>query len=525
MLKAEELLLKKIEKYRDLILLLEAGSLIHDVGKLSSFFIISKTKGFITRDFHGQIIFIDLGYPDYKKRKISRKLERFLFTPIYELLKIPQIVNGIDLSINLSHLICAHHGCSRCLNFVYDCKFRDKIDTHPIVKLLKTVDHLDASNPQDSGKQGIYKVFRDNFFFEETLVFVKALNSERKSFYKELGKLVGLSANEFNRKLKAIIKKHFIKTLSETRRYGNDITLLDHSESVAAYYKAYLFNKLIRNVRFPDSFFECNFRIMRIEKKTKTEIEKKVSYELALANKIFESDRWQYFLIPPIKSRSFFEFLEKYLESRIEVSKLNDFSYIFNDTLKGNRLAPYYEKLRRFIIKTPKDISSSYVEKDIVDKVKEVIYFSILRKKESYSRKLKSYTKHLENVKNGIEHSEKNLKKYYKKEKEIVLLNKKLNAGIPVEKIKQTLGWHSSKDGERSVYDFFNLILSPIRPPSPIDMANYFLKEYNKLRSFKGVYRELIEKRPVVLGRVIAYLRAAEKLFEDEKFSGKISKT
>ncbi len=77
----------------------------------------------------------------------------------------------------------------------------------------------------------------------------------------------------------------------------------------------------------------------------------------------------------------------------------------------------------------------------------------------------------------------------------------------------------------KEVYDFFNLILSPIRPPSPIDMANYFLKKYNRLRSFKGVYGELVEKRPVVLGRLIAYLRTTEKLFEDEKFSGKISKT
>lgn len=523
MLKEEELLLKRISKYRDLILFLEAGALLHDVGKLSSFFIISKAKGLLTKDFHGQIVFIDLEYPDYKKRKIGHELEKFLLTPLYELLDSEKSIKGIDLSITLSHFICAHHGCSRCLNFVYDCKFKDTIENHPLIKLLKTVDHLDASNPQDSGKQGIYSVYRDNFFLKETPISVKDLNKERENFYKEVEKLINLAPRDFTKKLKALSKKHFIKTLSETRRHGNDITLLDHSESVSSFYKAYLFNYFIRNERFPDSFFKCNFRIMRVKKNSNSDVENKISYELALANKIFESDRWIYFLIPPIRSESFFRFLETYLQSRIEVSKLNDFSYLFSDTLKGKKLSPYYERLKKYIIKTPRDISESYTEKEVIDKVKEIIYFAILRKKESYARKLKSYSKHLENVKNGIEHSEKNLKKYYKKKKEIEILEKRLNAGIPIAKIKQAFGWHSSKDGEKSVYDFFNLTLSPIRPPSPVDMANYFLKEYNKIGSFKGVYRKLIEKRPTVLGRVLAYLRTIENEFGIGEVSDKIS--
>jgi hypothetical protein len=50
----------RAEKYRDLILLLEIGAFIHDLGKLSSFFIISKAKSAVARDFHGQILFIDI---------------------------------------------------------------------------------------------------------------------------------------------------------------------------------------------------------------------------------------------------------------------------------------------------------------------------------------------------------------------------------------------------------------------------------------------------------------------------------
>jgi hypothetical protein len=169
----------RIKKYRDLILFLEIGAFIHDIGKLSSFFIISKAKSAVTRDFHGQILFIDIiagnklltgkVIPKCQapgNKKLSPLME-FLFTPIYKLLDLPQMVSGIDLSISLSHFVCAHHGCSRCLyglardkldgafpTNAEDCPFKDRIDNHPLIALLKTVDHLDASNPADSGKQG-----------------------------------------------------------------------------------------------------------------------------------------------------------------------------------------------------------------------------------------------------------------------------------------------------------------------------------------------------------------------------------
>lgn len=119
-------------------------------------------------------------------------------------------------------------------------------------------------------------------------------------------------------------------------------------------------------------------------------------------------------------------------------------------------------------------------------------------------------------MKNGIHKSSENLNKYERKMQEARILEAKLKAKPSLEEIKKTFGWRTSKDAEKKVYDFFNLILSPIRPPSPVEMSFYFLKAYNRFRSFRKVYKELVEKRPVVLGRVLAYFRALKKFLNQD---------
>lgn len=514
MSKDERSFSRKISKYRELILLLEAGALLHDIGKLSSFFIMSKAKGFNTKDFHGQIVFIDLGYPNSNTRIIGKKLEKLLLTPVCDLAGTDRFVKGIDLSISLSHFICAHHGCSRCLNPEGACKFKDKIDSHPLIALLKTVDHLDASNPQDSRKQGVFNVFRNNFFLPESRVDVRNLNKMRQHFYEELESQADLGITELNKSLKKLAREYFVESLSETRRFGNDIALLDHSESVAAYFKAYLFNYLIREVPFPRSFFDCRFRILKTLRTAG--IEEKMSYELAISNSIFSDDKYTYFLFPPIRSRRFYDLLEQEVQQRVYISRPNDFAFAFSGTLNGKRLMLYYKKLSEFAIKKPGDILPSFTESDAVNKVKEIVYFALMRRKEKYARTLKSYMKHLENVKNGIHKSSENLNKYERKMQEARILEAKLKAKPSLEEIRKAFGWRTSKDAEKKVYDFFNLILSPIRPPSPVEMSSYFLKAYNRFRSFRKVYKELVEKRPVVLGRVLAYFRALKKFLNQD---------
>jgi len=82
---------------------------LHDIGKLSMYFIASKAKNNSTKDLHGQILFMD----DYD-RKLPDTLFNFLSTPIYKILNLPPIFNGLELDFSLSQIVCAHHGCSRC---------------------------------------------------------------------------------------------------------------------------------------------------------------------------------------------------------------------------------------------------------------------------------------------------------------------------------------------------------------------------------------------------------------------------
>jgi hypothetical protein len=89
---------------------------------------------------------------------------------------------GIDLSISLSHFVCAHHGCLRCFSPV-ECSFKGVIRKHPLIALLKMVDHLDASNPANSGKQPVDHTVRDNFFYPETEIDISKFNVARTSFY------------------------------------------------------------------------------------------------------------------------------------------------------------------------------------------------------------------------------------------------------------------------------------------------------------------------------------------------------
>jgi hypothetical protein len=568
----------KAEKYRDLILLLEIGAFIHDLGKLSSFFIISKAKGAVTRDFHGQILFIDL--ISYGKvipkcqapgnKKLFPFME-FLFTPIYKLLNFPQIVDGIDLSISLSHFVCAHHGCSRCLyglarnklkdafpTSIKECPFKDRIDNHPLIALLKTVDHLDASNPADSGKQGFSSVMIDQFFYGEKEVLLKKLNGYRINFYRGLNNFLAenfpniknfqkiynspsiqnvqqcKNGSNFifnhqdivnlNKFVKSLGEKYFSSTLSETRRYGNDITLLDHAKSVSSCFKMYLFNYLVRDKPLPLLFFNSQFRVLTI-KNNSQDVEEMFSYELAFSNLVFKTDQNSHFLVPNMRKSEVQKLLHSgmlkqvlaFARKRVQYVNLpgvNDFSVIFNDTLKGKPLHDAFDKLKEMKIKTPEDLG--FTEKELINELKRIVFFSALKKKEALERRLKSSLKHLENLKNGTIYNEKNLFKYYRKESEINTLRRHLNSHPTIEIIKYRTGWKSSRDAEKEVYDFFNVILSPIRPPSPIEMSNFFLKEYHRLGSFKGLYENLIIRRPLTPGRIYAFTRNMVKFIYEE---------
>ena len=559
-------------KYRDFILLSEIGALLHDLGKLSRFFVISKAKNTSVKDFHGQILFLD-----YKR--MPQSVKEFLFAPLWMFFEeqhrltaenakefsvfkkvfymdplavysspvknSPEIKN-IPLNTSIGHLVCAHHGCSRCLLENYlrkECAFKDslpssplRIDRHPLMKLLKTVDHLDASNPSNAGKQEMFSLYRDNFFFGETKLNVEQFDMMRFSFYRELNtfldevKGAGFyndfyagKISEINEFVNSLAEKYFANALSETRRSGNDITLLDHSKAVAAFFKTFLYFYLVMGKTVPNSFFDVRFRVMQVSKtKYASRVKNFLEKEIACCNEITETDHYQYFLVPFIKQNGvFMQFLRNVISKKVlygekidlVLLRVNDFRGMFEDTFCKKSLREVLKKFYSLKVKNYSDIANGYTKKQAIEDVKRVVYFALLRRKEALLAKLKSSKKHLDNLYNGSIYNERNLVKYFKKEREVKLLEKHLSAFVSMEQIKKVYGWNSSKDAESTVYDFFNTVLSPVRPPSPVDMSFYFLRQFNKLHSFEKLAEQFLIRRPLVLGRVLALFRTLKTEF------------
>ena len=520
---------RKAHYFRDLILLLEVGALLHDIGKLSSAFIASKAPSSNISDLHGQILFIDSGtlkddsFPEWRKtaRHLPKEVEKFLYTHINKLLNLPSVVSDIDISISLSNLVCAHHNCTRCLYQPQDnngealCPFRQVIQRNPLISLLRTVDHLDASNPSDSNKQSLDSLVRDNFIFPESKIDASALDDARGHFYEQLEQFLSSRAytiSELNAFVKQEISKYFVLGLSETRKFGNDITLLDHSRSVAAYYKAYLYKYFVEGKALPKSFFEARFRVLTVES-CDDEVEEFLSNTLAMSNLVARTDSKLHFLTTNTKSKLLLKEIHNRFGANSYYGKTNDFSQVFQDTFYGVSMSNLYRKLCNLHIKEPEDIKPGYTKEEALADIKKVVYFALLQRKEALQRQLASASKHLANLEAGSNHDERNFVRFFRKKREVELLAGALRKGVSIEKIKATYGWRSSYDGARDVYNFFNEVLSPIRPPSPVKMSKYLLKDYLKYRSYKRLYMNLIVLRPLILARVYAFFRVLNEFY------------
>jgi hypothetical protein len=431
------------------------------------------------------------------------------------LLGFPRFFNEVDLSISLSNLVCAHHNCTRCLFLQKDlnratlCPFRETIQKNPLIYLLRTVDHLDASNPSDANKQGVTAIVRDNLFFPETKIDSKRLDDIRSDFYSELEQFLSCGKRDIvllNRFVKLLADKYFFECLSETRKFGNDITLLDHAKSVAAYYKTHLFNYFVKGKPFPKTFFDVHFRILAVNN-CNTRFEEFLSTTIAMSNLVARTEKKSHFLLANSNSKKLLAFFQENFGAKAYYGGTDDFSAVFKDSLFGHSLNKLFHRLKGLKIKNPEDIKPNYTQKDAIADIKKVVYFALLRRYEAVQRRFESSTKHLSNLELGSIHDEKNLVRYFRKKAEVDFLKRKLKRSAGTEKMKSIYRWKSSHDGAEEVYNFFNEVLSPIRPPSPIKMSEYLLKDYLKHHSFKRIYNNLILLRPIILARVYAFFR------------------
>ncbi|MBC7195425.1 MAG: hypothetical protein H5U37_07195, partial [Caldisericia bacterium] len=152
------------KKLSEFIKYLEIISFFHDIGKISSHFLLSKDKDLNIKDNHAILIL---------EEKLPDNLQKFLKKPLNK--TFPEF-EGLDDGISPINFICAHHGCERC-KFSNGCK---KFENNFYIKLLQISDRMDSSNPPNSGKQPFYSVFKTDFFLNVKKIDFSEIDYLRK---------------------------------------------------------------------------------------------------------------------------------------------------------------------------------------------------------------------------------------------------------------------------------------------------------------------------------------------------------
>lgn len=469
--------ISKIVNYFEIIVFL------HDIGKISSHFIMSKDPELNIKDRHAILIL---------EEKLPDNLNKFLKTPIN---KIFEELNYLDNGVSPIHFICSHHGCDRCI-YNEDCI---KYEKNFYIKLLQISDRLDSSNPPNSKKQPFYETYLSNFFLIEKKIDYTKIDLIRKNFLD----LLDSYFYNFDREGFFKLSKFFMdKTISETRRGANDISLFTHSKAVSSIFKAILFEYLYFNSEPPKNIFEVELKFLKTKKGCKKIIEEKIGF----GNLIFDIEDNEYYLISKYIDNTFLKInnIKGDIVEKIEIKKTNK-NYLY--PLNPENL------LSTMLVKTPYDMNFNF--SNLTDKTKKIINFARYNEIEDLNIKIKGIKKHIKNLKKGGKIEEIKIKKNMLKKlmRRKYYLKRKYEDGYTVKEIE----------------NFLMKSLAPIRPPSIVNFSKYLneIMEKNKFNINELTFETFLRK-PLTYSRIIQYCIDIKKIKNVDlipKFYGKVKFT
>jgi len=464
----------------ELIKYLEIIVFLHDIGKISSHFIMSKDPELNIKDHHAMLIL---------EERLPENLNKFLKTPLNQIFKESKY---LDNGISPIHFICSHHGCDRCL-YNEDCI---KYEKNFYIKLLQIADRLDSSNPPNSGKQPFYDTYLSNFFLIEKKIEYVKLDILRKNFINLL------DSNIYNFKRENILKlgEFFMnKTVSETRRGANDISLFTHSKSVSSIFKAIFFEYLYFKIEPPKNIFEVNLKFLKTKRGYKKLIEEKIGF----GNLVFNLENYEYYLIGQNIDNTFLKInkIEGFFVDNIEINETKK-KYLYPINPVG--------LLSTMLVKTPYDMNFNF--QNLIKNTKKIINFAKYTEIEELNLKIKGVKKHINNLKLGGKLNEIMFKKN---------LLKRLTRRLYYLK-KEYFNNYSIKEIE----NFLMKSLAPIRPPSIINFSKYLIDimKKNKLNINELAY-EVFLKKPLTYSRIIQYnldVKKIKKINQIPRFYGKL---
>ncbi len=347
--------LQALVKHRDAILLAEIGALIHDLGKLSEEFVLSKCVEENSGEWIHHTAIVE--YDVYKGISHAQKVKQIL-----ECIEI-----SLDRStIRLYDFVLGHHKklwkehkkWSKPESFRHNYQNYNYNENNMFLKLIIASDTFDSEEDKSNSKDvqrcsyGVCK--STSFGFENELVELDSLIEERKKVYRTIINWLGTcNFDEIFRKRQECmneIRESFLKTLGETRRSANDVALWDHSYMTATIMKALVAYHVL-NPNFvvkskQDIIKERPFQIFavgwdffgfieqshkipdvigRVEiiDEVKRGIKSIVEEDYVLGNSVYEDEFGIYFLIPSIIN-----------EDDLREVKEKIFN-VFNDKIKG----------------------------------------------------------------------------------------------------------------------------------------------------------------------------------------------
>lgn len=351
--------LQNIQDNRDFLFLAEIYALLHDLGKISEEFIKQQSID-SSIDEH------KFNHQDILKTKTSKyDYSNFLSNEFKKSFSNKILLNIINKDLtNYKN------------KYLFDQKLNDQkdiIEKHNqnyrtsgigLIKLLVSIDGLDSGVDKgvlnDNGKQPKVETYQSTGFgYEKNKIGISNLKSVRDNLCVQLTNCLDNIAHisekcknkeitqeeymsgliEIRKKILDMIKDAFLKGLGDTRRSGNDVTLWDHSYSVASLYKSAL-AKIIyeKNLTEPK---DIKWRIIAVQydkmglaekahklgdivgyrdltEQIDIEVKKIIEEEIPVGNEIYRDETGIYFVCPDIKDN---EILNSIKQKIIEKSQ------------------------------------------------------------------------------------------------------------------------------------------------------------------------------------------------------------
>lgn len=347
----EEEMIKPLTDNTTLILLAEIGALLHDIGKLHESFIESKSldKTSDNKYKHEKIL------NEYPSLDVLMKCDTFL-----EMLNNPLLVKDKN-TLSLDRFIKKHHdNVNNSLVYYYKLLSSstdgvDGIDSgvdkgllHKNGRQALTPTYISTSFGFDKNEVELpnLKLIRDNICKKVESYFDEIIESQNRFKNDEISKKQFVrEIIRVRRKMMDSTKPSFLKALGDTRRSGNDVTLWDHSYSVASLYKAAIAKIIYENKWTEPGEIKWKIigvqydKLRLIEKAHKltdivgyrnlTEIIDKtvkviIEEKIPIGNEIYRDETGIYFVGPSIDENE--EFLEKNIREKISeaVDKISD---------------------------------------------------------------------------------------------------------------------------------------------------------------------------------------------------------